>query len=89
MKKVTEIRKRREGEFIMKRLRKANAIEKERDIKEVKRDMALIKSPAAGMKPTKAKVVVRFEDEQERNEESSEEEMEYESEEEEQQLAVK
>lgn len=92
MKKVTEIRKRREGEFVMKRLRKANTIERERDIKEVKRDIALIKSPAAGMKKTKAKVVVRFEDEKERNEESSEEEMEYESdeqEEEETQLAVK
>ena len=50
MKTVTQIRKRRESEFILKRLRKANAIERERDIKEVKRDMALIKSPAAGMK---------------------------------------
>ncbi|XP_053200212.1 probable ribosome biogenesis protein RLP24 [Panonychus citri] len=89
MKRVTEIRRRRESEFIMKRLRKANAIEKERDIKEVKRDLALIKSPAAGMKrerrKEKSKVIVRFEDEMEDESENSqeEEEMAVESDEEE------
>ncbi|XP_074594768.1 ribosomal protein L24-like [Brevipalpus obovatus] len=84
MKRVTEIRKRREAHHVMKRLRKANAIERDMDIKEVKRGMSLIKSPAAGMvreKRNKAKVVVRFEDEKS-SEEEEEEEMVVESEEE-------
>ncbi|XP_015783569.1 probable ribosome biogenesis protein RLP24 [Tetranychus urticae] len=84
MKTVTQIRKRRESEFVLKRLRKANTIERERDIKEVKRDMALIKSPAAGMKrekrKTKPKVIVKFEDEMEEENSEEEEEMEEESE---------
>ena len=83
MKKVTEIRKRRESEYVMKRLRKANAIERDMDIKEVQRGMSFIKSPAAGMvreKRNKAKVVVRFEDEKSSEEE---EEMAVDSEEEE------
>jgi len=49
MRKVTEIKKRREKHYMMKRLWKGHEFEKQRDIKEVKRDINLIKSPAAGM----------------------------------------
>ncbi|KAL0271698.1 UNVERIFIED_CONTAM: hypothetical protein PYX00_008710 [Menopon gallinae] len=47
MKKVEEIKQRRQNTHIMNRLRKATAIEKARDILEVKTNISLVRSPAA------------------------------------------
>ncbi|XP_018323060.1 probable ribosome biogenesis protein RLP24 [Agrilus planipennis] len=54
MKKVEKIRQKRQNNYIMQRLRKGREIETERDIKEVQRDLSLIRAPAAGMKERKA-----------------------------------
>lgn len=53
MKKVENIKQRRQNLHIMQRLRKGRELEKERDIKEVQRDLSLIKSPAIGLKERK------------------------------------
>ncbi|KAL0106763.1 hypothetical protein PUN28_015365 [Cardiocondyla obscurior] len=50
MKKVEVIRQRRQNLHIMQRLRKGRELEEEKDIKEVQRDLSLIRSPAAGLK---------------------------------------
>ncbi|KAI2806218.1 putative ribosome biogenesis protein RLP24 [Blomia tropicalis] len=71
MKRVELIRQKREAHFIQKRQLKGIQFERERDKKEVKRDMSLIRSAAAGLrekKPRKmatggAKVVVVKDDE--------------------------
>ncbi|XP_077290376.1 ribosomal protein L24-like [Arctopsyche grandis] len=54
MKKVENIRQRRTNTHIMQRLRKGREIEMEKDVKEVQRNMSLIRSPAAGLKQRKA-----------------------------------
>ncbi|KAL3286935.1 hypothetical protein HHI36_001420 [Cryptolaemus montrouzieri] len=69
MKKVENIKQKRTGAYVMQRLRKAREIEQERDIKEVQRDLALIKSPAAGLKQKQT-------EEQLQDEKQSDEEME-------------
>ena len=48
MMRVEEIKGKRQSQYIFDRQKKARLIEKEKDIKEVKRDLALIRSPAAG-----------------------------------------
>lgn len=53
MKKVEVIKQKRQNSHIMQRLRKGRQLEDERDVKEVRRDLALIKSPAAGLKQRK------------------------------------
>ena len=50
MKRVEEIKEKRQAHFIHERQHKARAIERMKDVKEVQRDLALIKSPAAGLK---------------------------------------
>ena len=50
MKKVEEIKQKRQNNHIMNRLRKAIELEKSRDIKEVKNNIVMIKSPAATLK---------------------------------------
>ena len=50
MQKVEEIKLKRQAHFIRERQHKGRAIERMKDVKEVQRDLALIKSPAAGMK---------------------------------------
>ena len=50
MKRVEEIKQKRQAHYIRERQHKARAIERMKDVKEVQRDLALIKSPAAGMK---------------------------------------
>ena len=52
MKRVEEIKGKRQAQYIFDRQKKARQIEKEKDIKEVKRDLALIRSPAAGKQTT-------------------------------------
>ncbi|GLV31795.1 Ribosomal protein L24-like [Carabus blaptoides fortunei] len=53
MKKVETIKQKRQNSYIMQRLRKGRELETERDVKEVQRDLSLIKSPAAGLKERK------------------------------------
>ncbi|GFU32072.1 probable ribosome biogenesis protein RLP24 [Trichonephila clavipes] len=50
MKKVSDIRKKREACFINQRLKKGKVLQKEQDLKEVQRDLCLIKSIAATSK---------------------------------------
>lgn len=69
MKRVEEIKGKRQAQYIFDRQKKAKQIEKEKDIKEVKRDIALIRSPAAGLKRT-AKQMEMEEDEAEEMEAS-------------------
>ncbi|KAM7362883.1 ribosomal protein L24-like [Cochliomyia hominivorax] len=55
IKKVNEIKERRQGQFIMERLRKGREVEIEMDVKDVQRNISLIRSPAAGLKERRAK----------------------------------
>lgn len=64
MKKVETIRQRRQNLHIMQRLRKGRELEQERDIKEVQRDLSLIRSPAAGLKERKKQEEAAEEQEQ-------------------------
>ena len=48
--RVEEIKNKRQSHFIFQRMKLAKKIQKAKDIKEVERDLALIKSPAAGLK---------------------------------------
>jgi len=50
MRKVDIIRTRRTNLYVMNRLRKGRDVEIQQDIREVKRDISLIKSPAAGLR---------------------------------------
>jgi large subunit ribosomal protein L24e len=54
MKRVEKIRQRRQAHYMMQRLRKGRELETQRDIKEVQRDLSLIRSPAAGLKERRA-----------------------------------
>jgi large subunit ribosomal protein L24e len=54
MKRVEKIRQRRQAQYMMQRLRKGRELETQRDIKEVQRDLSLIRSPAAGLKQRRA-----------------------------------
>lgn len=72
MKKVEEIKQKRQAAFMMHRFKKANEIGKEHDRRIVKRDIMMIKSPAAGLireKKRKGKVIVKEADEDESDEE--------------------
>lgn len=53
--KVTEIRERRTGHFVLQRLRKGAEREIHNDIRDVQKNMALIRSPAIGLKERRAK----------------------------------
>ena len=48
--RVEEIKNKRQAHHIFQRMKLAKKIQKAKDIKEVERDLALIKSPAAGLK---------------------------------------
>jgi len=50
MQRVEEIKNKRQAHYIFQRMKLAKKIQKAKDIKEVERDLALIKSPAAGLK---------------------------------------
>lgn len=74
IKKVENIRQRRQNLHILQRLRKGRTLEQERDIKEVQRDLSLIRSPAAGLKERKnLEEMVEEDEEDEEMEEPSEE----------------
>ncbi|XP_015596359.1 probable ribosome biogenesis protein RLP24 isoform X2 [Cephus cinctus] len=76
MKKVELIRQKRQNTHIMQRLRKGRELEQERDVKEVQRDLSLIRSPAAGLKERKKLEEVNEQDDKMDN---SDEEMEAEA----------
>merc|ERR1712210_29038 len=50
MGRVEEIKNKRQAHHIFQRMKMAKKIQKAKDIKEVERDLALIKSPAAGLR---------------------------------------
>merc|ERR1712054_729725 len=50
MQRIEEIKNKRQAHHIFQRMKLAKKIQKAKDIKEVERDLALIKSPAAGLK---------------------------------------
>merc|ERR1712050_124548 len=50
MQRVEEIKNKRQAHHIFQRMKLAKKIQKIKDIKEVERDLALIKSPAAGLR---------------------------------------
>ena len=70
MKKVEDIKTRRQAQFIYDRQKKARAIERKKDAKEVQRDLALIKSPAAGLKRPAKDMEIEDDDQLEDEEES-------------------
>lgn len=54
MKRIEEIKQKRQHQFGMQRLRKGREVEDRIDIGEVQRNLSLIRSPAAGLKERKA-----------------------------------
>ncbi|XP_008543989.1 probable ribosome biogenesis protein RLP24 [Microplitis demolitor] len=73
MKKIEEIRQKRSNTHILQRLRKGRELEQERDIKEVQRDLSLVRSPAAGLKQ-KQKLEQAQKDQEKMEQSDSEEE---------------
>ena len=65
MKRVEEIKLKRQAHHIHERQHKGRAIEKMKDITEVQRDLALIKSPAAGMKRANKDMEIEEDDDEE------------------------
>ncbi len=87
IKRIDSIKQKRESHYLWQRLKKGTVFERERDRKEVKRDMALIKSPAAGLRvKRKAKVIVERETDHQKEEESDEDQQMVESSENEEEL---
>lgn len=77
IKKVETIRQKRQNLHIMQRLRKGRELEQERDIKEVQRDLSLIRSPAVGLKERrKLEETVEQEEMHHSNDEQEQQEME-------------
>merc|ERR1711902_458937 len=65
MKRVEEIKGKRQAHHIRERQKKARAIERMKDVKEVQRDLPLIKSPAAGLKRPARDMEIEEDDEEE------------------------
>lgn len=55
IKRVTEIKEKRTDHFVLQRLRKGRQVEIEMDVKDVQKNMSLIRSPAAGLRERQAK----------------------------------
>lgn len=55
IRRVNEIKERRTGLYVMERLRKGRTVEIEMDVKDVQKNMSLIRSPAAGLRERQAK----------------------------------
>lgn len=70
IKKISEIKERREGHFVMERLRKGTAREIHNDIREVKKNISLIRAPEGIRNKTQKK-------DSEMEVEAEEEEIEY------------
>ncbi|XP_053405433.1 probable ribosome biogenesis protein RLP24 [Mercenaria mercenaria] len=70
MQRITEIKSRRQNQFILNRLKKGKELRKEADMKEVEKNIHLIKSPAARSAKLEKKLVqVIEEDDAEKMEE--------------------
>lgn len=54
-KRINNIREKRSGLYVMERLRKGRQVEIEMDVKDVQKNISLIRSPAAGLKERRAK----------------------------------
>lgn len=66
VKKIKNIRERREKHFVMERLRKGTDVEIEMDVRDVQKNIALIRSPAAGLRERQNKEkLAEMEDEEE------------------------
>lgn len=76
MKKVETIRQRRQNLHIMQRLRKGRELEQEVDVKEVQRNLSLIRSPAIGLKERMRQEEANEEHEQMEAEDEASEELE-------------
>lgn len=57
MQRVEEIKAKRQGHFVMNRLMKGKELDKQQDIREVQRDLCLIRSPAATLKKKEEAIV--------------------------------
>lgn len=55
IKRVSVIKEKRTGLYVMKRLRKGRQVEIEMDVKDVQKNISLIRSPAAGLRERNAK----------------------------------
>lgn len=53
--RVNQIKDKRTGLYVMQRLRKGRQVEIEMDVKDVQKNISLIRSPAAGLRERKAK----------------------------------
>jgi len=73
MKKVEKIKHKRSAKHILNRFKKAKVLEKEKDLKEVQKNLSLIRSPAAGLLGKK-KVQEKYIEEIHESEEEEEEE---------------
>lgn len=72
IKRVNAIKEKRTDQFVLQRLRKGRQIEIEMDVKNVQKNMSLIRSPAAGLRERKAKEAAQdaaMEDDDEEDEE--------------------
>ena len=75
MKKVEEIKSKRQAHFMFKRFQEANEIEKKRDRNIVRKNLSMIRAPHASPSfkgKSKARVVVTEEDEEEESEDEDE-----------------
>lgn len=68
-KRINEIREKRQGNFVFQRLWKGREVEIEKDVKDVQRNMSLIRSPAAGLKERRAKEEAKMEEDEDEDEE--------------------
>lgn len=55
IKRVNEIKQKRTDHYVMERLRKSRQVEIERDVKDVQKNISLIRSPAAGLRDRQKK----------------------------------
>lgn len=74
MERINAIKERRTGHFVMERLRKGRTVEIEMDVKDVQKNMSLIRSPAAGLRERKAREAAQDEAMEDDDEEEDEEE---------------
>ncbi|XP_063706571.1 probable ribosome biogenesis protein RLP24 [Culicoides brevitarsis] len=75
--KVNEIRDRRAGHYVMQRLRKGTEREIHNDIRDVQKNMSLIRSPAAGLKERREKEKLQESALMEQEDAEGEEEIQY------------
>ncbi|TRY67680.1 hypothetical protein TCAL_02943 [Tigriopus californicus] len=66
VKRIEEIKNKRQAKHILDRLKKSKEIQKAQDIREVQRDLALIRSPAAGLKRPARDMDVEEEEEEDK-----------------------